>query len=55
VKQLAVAYCTATASALTMAVGLKTVLEKRASPKLLRIVPFVAVATANAVRAKYTT
>jgi len=47
--QLAVAYTSATFSALGTAIGLKKVLEKSSSKILQRFVPFVAVASANFV------
>ncbi|XP_050090616.1 sideroflexin-2 [Anopheles aquasalis] len=47
--QLAVAYVSATTSALVAAVGYKAYLTKRASPLFLRYVPFVAVAAANCI------
>ncbi|KAG8221992.1 hypothetical protein J437_LFUL003372 [Ladona fulva] len=47
--QLAVAYGSATTSALVTALGLRKYLEKTASPFLQRYVPFAAVAAANCV------
>ena len=48
--QLGVAYFSATFSALGTAIGLKKVLEKSSSKVLQRLVPMVAVASANCVR-----
>ncbi|XP_014672932.1 PREDICTED: sideroflexin-2-like [Priapulus caudatus] len=48
-KRIAIAYVTATTSAVLTAIGLKNVLAKRASPLMQRFVPFAAVAAANCV------
>lgn len=47
--QLGIAYTSATFSALFTAIGLKKVLQQRASPMMQRFVPFAAVASANCV------
>lgn len=49
VKQLGVAYLTATSAACITAMGLKNYLIKRTGPLLQRYVPFAAVAAANCV------
>ncbi|KAK6196191.1 hypothetical protein SNE40_001462 [Patella caerulea] len=48
-KQMTVAYVSATTSALVTALGLKSILAKRASPLIQRFVPFAAVAAANII------
>eukprot|EP00914_Ancora_sagittata_P006030 GHVO01012161.1.p1 GENE.GHVO01012161.1~~GHVO01012161.1.p1 ORF type:complete len:274 (+),score=23.10 GHVO01012161.1:125-823(+) len=48
-KQIATAYVTATSSALITALTFKAVLSTRAPPLIQRFVPFMAVASANAV------
>ncbi|KAK2151630.1 hypothetical protein LSH36_356g02000 [Paralvinella palmiformis] len=48
-KQIALAYTSATASALVTALGLKSYLASRASPLFQRFVPFLAVSAANIV------
>lgn len=49
VTQLGVAYVSATTSALVTALGCKSYWQKKASPFVLRYVPFAAVAAANCV------
>lgn len=49
VTQLGVSYVSATTSALVAAIGCKSFWQKRASPLMLRYVPFAAVASANCV------
>lgn len=48
-RQLAIAYVSATTSAVVTAVGLKNLLQKRATNLVQRFVPFAAVAAANCV------
>jgi len=48
-NRIGIAYVSATSSALLAALGLKSFLEKRTSPFVLRFVPFAAVVAANCV------